>query len=174
VGVERPWSNQTGQVNNPPNQILRKRANILISTPSTPPISAQAAREVRRDTALRRARTCYDHLAGVAGVALFDELLNRGWLEQTECQDSPRVSYRLTPLGQQALAGKGVDLTPSSSKRRFAYGCTDWTERRLHVGGALGAAVLRALQARDIVRRTAGTRIVAVQSGIAGWFNSST
>ncbi len=103
---------------------------------------------------------------------MFDEMLNRGWLEQTESQDSPRVSYRLTPLGQQALAGKGVDLTSSSSKRRFAYGCTDWTERRLHVGGALGAAVLRALQARDIVRRTPGTRTVAVQSGITEWFES--
>jgi len=144
----------------------------LISSLGTPPISAQAAREVRRDTALRRARTCYDHLAGVAGVALFDEMLNRGWMEQTESQDSPRVSYRLTPLGQQTLASKGVDLTPSGSKRRFAYGCTDWTERRLHVGGALGAAVLRALQARDIVRRTPGTRTVAVQGGIAKWFGS--
>ncbi len=145
-----------------------------MTTSGTPPISAQAAREVRRDTALRRARTCYDHLAGVAGVALFEEMLNRGWLEQTEREDSPRVSYRLTPLGQQALAAKGVDLTPSSSKRRFAYGCTDWTERRSHVGGALGAAVLRALQARDIVRRTPGTRTVAVQSGTTSWFGSST
>ena len=144
----------------------------MISSLGTPPISAQAAREVRRDTALRRARTCYDHLAGVAGVALFDEMQNRGWLEQTEIQDSPRVSYRLTSLGQQALADKSVDLTPSGSKRRFAYGCTDWTERRLHVGGALGAAVLRALQARDIVRRTPGTRTVAVQGGIAKWFGS--
>ena len=145
-----------------------------MTSSGTPPISAQAAREVRRDTPLRRARTCYDHLAGVAEVALFDEILNRGWLEQTESQDSPRVSYHLTPLGQQALAGKGVDLTPSSSKRRFAYGCTDWTERRLHVGGALGAAVLRALQARDIVHRTPGTRTVTVQSGITSWFGPST
>ena len=69
----------------------------------TPPTSAQAAREVRRDTAMRQARTCYDHLAGVAGVELFDEIFKRGWLEQTELQDSPRVSYRLTPVGTQAL-----------------------------------------------------------------------
>ncbi len=143
-----------------------------MTSSGTPPISAQAAREVRRDTALRRARTCYDHLAGVAGVALFDEMLNRGWLEQTESQDSPRVSYRLTQLGQQALAGKGVDLTPSSSKRRFAYGCTDWTERRLHVGGALGAALLRALQARNIVHRTEGPRVVEVQREVVEWYGS--
>ena len=140
----------------------------------TPAISAQAAREVRRDTPLRRARTCYDHLAGVAGIELFGQMLTLGWLEQTESQTSPRVSYRLTPLGQAALAGKDVDLTTSPSKRRFAYGCIDWTERRLHLGGALGATVLRALQARDIVRRTPGTRTVAVQSGITSWFSSST
>jgi len=172
--VKLPGSNQIAYGDNSWNLIFEERAIILISSPGTPPISAQAAREVRRDTALRRARTCYDHLAGVAGVALFDEMQNRGWLEQTEIQDSPRVSYRLTSLGQQALADKSVDLTPSGSKRRFAYGCTDWTERRLHVGGALGAAVLRALQAKDIVRRTPGTRAVTVQSGIAEWFGSTT
>ena len=103
---------------------------------------------------------------------MFDEMMSRGWLEHAEIQDSPRVSYQLTTLGMQALAHKDVDLTPSSSKRRFAYGCTDWTERRLHLGGALGAAVLRALQARDLVRRTTGTRIVAVQGGLSGWFES--
>ena len=138
----------------------------------TPPISAQAAREVWRDTGIRRARTCYDHLAGVAGVELFDEIFKRGWLEQTELQDSPRVSYRLTPLGRQALTDKDVNLPSSSSKRRFAYGCTDWTERRSHLGGSLGAAVLMALQNRDIVRRADETRVVSVQSGISDWFES--
>ena len=138
----------------------------------TLPISAQAAREVRRDTVMRRARTCYDRLAGVAGVELFDEIFERGWLEQTELQDSPRVSYRLTLSGKQALTAKNVNLPPSSSKRRFAYGCTDWTERRLHLGGSLGAAILLALQDRDIVRRADGTRVVSVQSGISRWFES--
>ena len=97
---------------------------------------------------------------------------NQGWLEQAERQGSPRVSYRLTPLGKKALAGKDVDPPASSSKRRFAYGCTDWTERRLHLGGALGAAVLLDLQTRDIVRRTPGTRVVKVQRGVTGWFGS--
>jgi hypothetical protein len=138
----------------------------------TLPISAQAAREVRRDTAMRRARTCYDHLAGVAGVELFDEIFKRGWLEQTELQDSPRVSYRLTPSGKQNFTAKNVNLPSSPSKRRFAYGCTDWTERRSHLGGSLGAAVLLALQDLDIVRRTDGTRVVSVQNAISDWFES--
>src|ERR1043166_3239825 len=51
-------------------------------TPTTPPRSLQAGREVRRNTAMRQARTCYDHLAGVAGVQLLDEMLRRRWLEQ--------------------------------------------------------------------------------------------
>ena len=149
-----------------------KESDILNSNPGTPSISAQAARELRRNTGLRRARTCYDHLAGVAGVELFDEMMKRGWLEQGERQESARVSYSLTPLGRQVLIGKNVDLAASSSKRRFAYGCTDWTERRLHLGGALGAAVLQALQARDVVRRTIGTRVVSVKSGVAAWCES--
>lgn len=140
----------------------------------TPTKSAQAAREVRRDTAMRRARTCYDHLAGVAGVELFAEIFKRGWLEQTEFQDSPRVSYSLTPWGELALTASSVNLPPSSSKRRFAYGCTDWTERRSHLGGSLGAAILLALQDRDIVRRSDGTRVVSVQSTISGWFEPLT
>jgi hypothetical protein len=103
---------------------------------------------------------------------LFDEIFKRGWLEETELQDSPRVSYRLSLLGKQALTAQHVDLPSSSSKRRFAYGCTDWTERRLHLGGSLGAAVLLALQDRDIIRRADGTRVVSVQSGISNWFES--
>ncbi len=121
---------------------------------------------------MRRARTCYDHLAGVVGVALFDEMMNRGWLEQTERQDSLRISYQLTSSGTQALVGKNVDLPPSSSRRRFAYGCTDWTERSSHLGGALGAAILRYLQDSSIVRRSAGTRVVSVESDVAAWFDS--
>lgn len=145
----------------------------MISSPDTPPISAQAAREVRRDSALRRARTCYDHLAGVAGVELFDQMVNRGWVEPVEAQDSARVSYRLTHVGTQSINGMGVDLPESTSKRRFAYGCTDWTERRPHLGGALGAAVLRALQSRDIVRRRPGTRVVEVLRDVKELLDSS-
>ncbi len=140
--------------------------------PTTPPRSPQATREVRRNTAPRRSRTCYDHLAGVAGVELFSQMLNLGWLEPAERQDSPRVSYCLTSLGKQALGDRDVDMTPFRSRRRFAYGCTDWTERRLHLGGALGAAILQALQARDIVSRRPGTRVVGVQLDVTEWFDS--
>jgi hypothetical protein len=90
---------------------------------------------------LREARTCYDHLGGVAGVRLLDGLLERNWLEATE-----GGAYLLSAGGAAALRRAGVDLEATRRTRRaFAIGCLDWTERRPHLGGALGAALLRAL-----------------------------
>src|SRR2546423_1587776 len=126
--------------------------------PLLPRPSAQAARAVRHNTALRQARTCYDHLAGVAGGQVLEGLCQRGWLES---QADPRPTYRLTSPGTQACAARGVDIVQSRTARRaFAYGCLDWTERRPHLGGALGAAVLAALVAHGVVRREQASRTV--------------
>ena len=130
-----------------------------------PKLSSQAAREVRRDTDLRRARTCYGHLAGVAGVALMDQLMNLGWLQEGSVPSSGnRVSYNLSPKGQQEMADRGIDLASTAKTTgQFAFGCLDWTERRQHLGGALGRAVTAYLSEQGLVGRTAGTRVVAVQ-----------
>ena len=137
--------------------------------PDAPPRSTQAAREVRRNSALRQARTCYQHLAGIAGVELLATLLDRGWLEPEESQDS-RTSYRPTPLWLQQLHHRGIEAIPATnSRRRFAYGCMDWTERRLHLGGSLGALLMGALNAQGAVRRQQGTRVVLLESSIADW-----
>ncbi len=134
------------------------------------PRSAQATREVRHNTALRQARTCYDHLAGLAGVQLLDQLLARGWVEQHD--EGARPAYRLTPSGRAALAARGVDLTSRSGSRRgFAFGCLDWTERRPHLGGALGAAVLRALVDTGAVGRAEGSRAVTVYEPPEAWLD---
>ena len=139
------------------------------SSISTPRRSAQAEREVRKDTAMRQARTCYDHLAGVAGVGLMDEMLRRGWLQMAN--DAPRPDYSLTQSGEDGLKELGVDVARVKvSKRKFAYGCLDWTERRSHLGGALGAAILDALQDYEAVQRSKGTRTVATLKPITGWF----
>ena len=83
---------------------------------------------MQRDMPIRQARTCYDHLAGVAGVQLLDAFLTRGWLE---AGDGPRPRYRLTPTGEIALRARGVDIeTAQRARRMFAFGCLDWTERR--------------------------------------------
>ena len=72
---------------------------------------AQAEREVRRNTLLRQARTCYGHLAGVAGVALMEELIRLEWIEELEEPASGnRVGYALTTNGYMEMSGLGVDL----------------------------------------------------------------
>ncbi len=140
-----------------------------------PKLSSQAAREVRRDSRLRRARTCYGHLAGVAGVALMDNMISLGWLEESS-QSAPgnRVGYSLTHKGLQAMAERGVDVAASAkSTGRFAFGCLDWTERRQHLGGALGRAVTAYLTEQGFVSRTPGTREVAMNSGPEMWLDGA-
>jgi len=83
---------------------------------------------------LRAARTCYDHIAGTLGVLLHDRLEAAGWLS---------ASYGLTPAGVRAFEALGVDVEATRAlRRRFAFACLDWSERRSHLGGALGAALL--------------------------------
>ncbi|UGB45364.1 ArsR family transcriptional regulator [Frateuria edaphi] len=92
------------------------------------------------DTALRRARSCYRHLAGQLGVALCAELLGRGHLTTTS------EGLSLAPAGAAALAEAG--LNPEAVARLPGLrgrACLDWTERRLHVGGPLGVALTGAM-----------------------------
>ena len=97
----------------------------------------QAEWEVRRDTLLRQARTCYVHLAGVAGVALMEELLRLEWVEKLEALVSGnRVGYGLTAKGRMAMTDFGVDLAVAEkSTGEFALGCLEWIERGHHLGG---------------------------------------
>lgn len=91
-------------------------------------------------TRLRAARTCYDHLAGTLGVLLHDRMQALGWLTRSSGQDA---AYELSGDGVRALQTLGIQLEPQrSSRRRFACPCFDWSERRPHLGGALGAALL--------------------------------
>src|SRR5215831_18711965 len=117
-----------------------------------------------RDADIRRARTCYDHLAGVAGVALLDRFLDEGWLEWGEGRD-----LRLTEHGVTALGRMGVNTqTARRSRRAFAIACPDWTELRPHLGGALGAAVLAALLDQGRARLRPGERVVDLSPGEPG------
>jgi DNA-binding transcriptional ArsR family regulator len=110
---------------------------------------------------LARARTCYDHLAGRLGVAIFDALVARGAIAR------PAARYRgavgLGPAGPSVLGRLGIDLDEVRKERRqFATACGDWSERRPHLGGALGAALwMRSLEQGWVVQKP-GTRIVAV------------
>jgi DNA-binding transcriptional ArsR family regulator len=142
--------------------------------PTTPRRSPQATREVRRNTAMRQARTCYDHLAGVVGVQLLDEMLRRAWLERHETKEKTRPLYRLTAHGTQALRERDVDIARARKARRhFAFGCMDWTERCEHLGGALGAAILDAMVTAGIMRRQQQTRTVVLLKPVMDWLDAS-
>lgn len=106
--------------------------------------------ESARDTALRRARTCYDHLAGRLGVAIADGLVAAGHLA---LGDGAAV---LQPSGRRLLDDLGVDLGRSAACRA----CLDWSERRHHLGGVVGTAMTRRFFALRWVERLPESRAV--------------
>ncbi len=108
---------------------------------------------------LRAARTCYDHLAGALGVALNDRFQALGWL----AVESAGAAYDLTVEGSQALAALGVDVAATRGlRRRFAPACLDWSERRPHLGGALGAALLQIALKKKWVTPDLDSRALAI------------
>ncbi|MEM7223269.1 MAG: helix-turn-helix domain-containing protein [Pseudomonadota bacterium] len=110
-----------------------------------------------RDQAMRQARTCYDHLAGRLGVALADALIEQGALVAFG------RDFRLTEAGQGLLDDLGVDWRAAQAKRRiFARQCLDWSERRPHLGGALGAALAERCFAQGWAARGPDSRTVEV------------
>jgi DNA-binding transcriptional ArsR family regulator len=107
--------------------------------------------------ALRQARTCYDHMAGELAVGLFERMSQAGWL----AVQGSRVD--LTGDGARAMTHLGIDLDATRRKRRqFACTCPDWSERKPHLGGALGAALLQALLQRGWIETTTRSRALRV------------
>jgi DNA-binding transcriptional ArsR family regulator len=105
---------------------------------------------------LRAARTCYDHIAGTLGVLLHDRLETSGWLSS---------AYDLTPAGVKGFEGLGVDIAETRGlHRRFAFACLDWSERRSHLGGALGAALLKLAIRKKWVTQELDSRALSVTS----------
>lgn len=115
-----------------------------------------------RDAALRAARTCYDHLAGHLGVALADAMTHAGQIELAA------DAGLLTDSGTALLTRIGIDidaLTPRVSKsghRILCRPCLDWSERRPHLAGAVGAALCTHSLSKGWVRRLPGTRALTV------------
>jgi DNA-binding transcriptional ArsR family regulator len=119
----------------------------------------RAARTLRRATrveAERQARTCYDHLAGRLGVAVCDALLAAHAIAPDSASD-----YALGPRAERAFAALGVAL-PRPGRRAYARACMDWSERRPHLAGSLGAAVAETLLERRWVARVPRTRALRV------------
>jgi DNA-binding transcriptional ArsR family regulator len=112
-------------------------------------------------TYLRAARTCYDHIAGSLGVQLCERLKSLGWLSAG--LKGRGDEYDLTPHGERSFVALGIDVKESRSlRRRFAFACLDWSERRPHLGGAMGAALLKTALAREWVVPDPGSRALSV------------
>ena len=109
-----------------------------------------------RDAEMRRARVCYDHLAGEIAVALTDAMIARGQIE------IGADGAALTDQGRFLLAEIGVELPPEGKGAVICRPCLDWSERRHHLAGAVGAALYRTLLARNWIRRSADSRTVTV------------
>src|SRR5690348_267358 len=109
---------------------------------------------------LRAARTCYDHIAGSLGVALHDRIRAMAWLKQCSTDAN---AYELTPSGMKSLKSLGIDIDATRAlRRRFAFACVDWSERRPHLGGAIGATLLKAALKRRWVAQDLDSRILHV------------
>jgi DNA-binding transcriptional ArsR family regulator len=108
-----------------------------------------------KEPELRKARICYDHLAGDYGVRMLDSLVAQGAIEAHE------EALTLTPGGEILLRNRGLDIDSLRAKRRpLCRACLDWSERRTHLAGALGAALLSDFLDRGLARRVEDSRAV--------------
>jgi DNA-binding transcriptional ArsR family regulator len=125
---------------------------------------ARTLRQSDAAQALKRARTCYDHLAGELGVAVTEALVERRLLERDG------DAFCVMDAGRVWLGDVGIELADVERQRRsFARACVDWTERRPHLAGALGAALTDLFFARGLVQRLPGGRAIALTSAGSRW-----
>lgn len=106
---------------------------------------------------LRKARTCYDHLAGEVAVSIYDFMVEQEWL----------LTDRdlLSPIGIKKFQEIGINFVPQT-RRKCACGCLDWSERRYHLGGSAGTLLLAAFEQKRWISKISGYReVVFTDSG---------
>lgn len=108
-----------------------------------------------KEPALRRARVCYDHLAGELGVGVFDACVRNKWITIVKGE------HVLTRLGKIKMSSFGCDMEEiESGARPVCRACLDWSVRRHHIAGALGAAILDEIFERGWVTQKRGSRVL--------------
>lgn len=146
-------------------EVARMLESIMSVAAGRQPSPGRTTRTITgpRDAGMRRARTCYDHLAGQLAVAMADRMIERGQIELSP--DGGALSAE----GAAFLSDLGVDLEaargPASRRgggRIYCRSCLDWSERRPHIGGAVGTEMARAWFASGWLRRVEGSRAVAL------------
>lgn len=119
------------------------------------PQPVRSLRQSEEAVALRFARTCYDHLAGTVGVGVAQAMGRLGYIEESGTR------FRLTADGSAWLTEFGIDPAAlERSRRTFATQCLDWSERRHHIGGALGAAIANCFLELGWIARSSTSRAV--------------
>jgi DNA-binding transcriptional ArsR family regulator len=117
--------------------------------------SAVRLRTGPRESALRKARVCYDHLAGQLAVSMYDRFTREGWLHFNQ------QTLTLTPEGEHSISRFGIDLDHVRTRRRtLCRACMDWSERRNHLAGALGAAILDRILDRGWAKLERASRLI--------------
>lgn len=129
-----------------------------------PPVEIKSFRQSNETKAIKQARTCYDHIAGNLGVQLTDSMINMGVLILEG------KSLNLTDKGGAFFTEFQVDIPHVRKKRRsFSHKCLDWTERRYHLGGALGNALLEKFMELNWVQKKKNSRALTItQIGTKG------
>ncbi len=157
VSAERSGRNRLVRLNSPAVAHLVETALGIAA--------AQARHRAHVDEALQRARTCYDHLAGRLGVAVTDALVH------ARCLNLHEDGGELTPKGQLMLSKFGLDLQAAErAKRVYCRPCFDWTERRPHLAGAVGAAIAGRCFELGWIERLRDTRALKLsKAGFAGF-----
>ena len=141
----------------------------------SPPAPVRSLRQGSTAQAVRFARTCYDHLAGMLGTHLMQALLERelitggdGVFDPSSARDDRLASfgfdldYRLTPSGVRELTLFGIDFDSLPSRRPLIRYCVDWSEQRHHLAGSLGAAMAARMTELGWVRRAQRSRALYV------------
>lgn len=170
IGLERHGRHHYYRLTSPQVAMLLQQAMSVAATsttPSTLSVQDKPARASQPYTTLHTARTCYDHLAGKLGVALTGALMQQGALEIVD------KDFILTGQGKTVLQRVGVDVATAAKQRRaFAPRCLDWTERRDHLGGSLGATICRAwLEHGWVQREEKGRALQITRQGVSQMSN---
>lgn len=129
---------------------LLERLAVVAAAPATPACRPGVTWSSPARTRLRFARTCYDHLAGVLGVAIASALVERGWLHRTTDFEPAPALFAWLADHRHAV--------PIAGRRPLTRACLDWSERVPHVAGRIGAALAEVCMAERWVTRLRGTR----------------
>jgi DNA-binding transcriptional ArsR family regulator len=143
-------------------QLLESLMNVAFRT------GAVRLRSSPREPALRKARVCYDHLAGELGVHVYDQLVKAGSFT------FGAEGVRLTRTGRLTMHTLGIDTALLLSKPRVVCRtCLDWSERRHHLAGSLGSALLARLEELGWARRADDSRVMTFspsgERALRGW-----